>query len=90
MASTQEPAGTATETLSEAAKLGTKMMRGAKLLNEMRDSDVQIATTPKDEVWHLDKVTLYHYPAHGREARPDAGADRLRADRPLDHGRSAG
>lgn len=49
------------ETLSEAAKLGTKMMRGAKLLNELRDSDVQIATTPKDEVWHLDKVTLYHY-----------------------------
>jgi polyhydroxyalkanoate synthase len=61
MAATQEPAATAGETMSEAAKLGTKMMRGAKLLNELRDSDVQIATTPKDEVWHLDKVTLYHY-----------------------------
>ena len=61
MSTAQEPAATATETMSEAAKLGTKMMRGVKLLNELRDSDVQIATTPKDEVWHLDKMTLYHY-----------------------------
>ena len=27
----------------------------------MRDEDVSIATTPKDEVWRQDKVTLHHY-----------------------------
>src|SRR5271166_487292 len=56
-----ETTSTTAETLSEAAKFGTKLMRGAKLLNEVRDSDVNIATTPKDVVWKQDKVTLYRY-----------------------------
>lgn len=56
-----ETTSTTAETLSEAAKFGTKLMRGAKLLNEVRDSDVNIATTPKDLVWKQDKVTLYRY-----------------------------
>src|SRR3954453_9684822 len=47
---------------SEAAQAATKMLRGAELLSEMRDEDVQIATAPKDAVWRQDKVTLYHYP----------------------------
>jgi len=49
------------DTLAEAASLGTKLMRSVKLLNELRDEDVTIAATPKDEVWHLDKVTLHHF-----------------------------
>jgi len=47
--------------MQDAAKLGARMLRGAELLNQVRDADVQIATTPKDIVWRQDKVTLYHY-----------------------------
>lgn len=48
-------------TLSEAAQLGAKLLTGGRLLQDMRDVDVQIATTPKDLVWSQDKVSLYHY-----------------------------
>ena len=51
--------------LSEAAKLGTKMLTGGRLLKDMSDGDVQIATTPKDLVWRQDKVKLFHYPPSG-------------------------
>ena len=47
--------------LSEAAKVGTKMLTGSQLLNSLRDADVQIATTAKDLVWTQDKVSLFHY-----------------------------
>ena len=47
--------------LSEAAKLGTRMLTGGRLLHAMRDADVQIATTPKDLVWSQDKVSLFHF-----------------------------
>jgi polyhydroxyalkanoate synthase len=47
--------------LSDAAKLGTKMLTGGQLLTSVRDTDVQIATTPKDLVWSQDKVSLFHY-----------------------------
>ena len=47
--------------LSDAAKLGTKMLTGTQLLQRLRDADVQIATTPKDLVWTQDKVSLFHY-----------------------------
>jgi polyhydroxyalkanoate synthase subunit PhaC len=48
-------------TMSEAARLGTKMLTGGQLLHGLRDSDVQIATTPKDLVWRQDKVSLYRF-----------------------------
>lgn len=47
--------------MSDAAKLGTKMLTGGRLLHAMRDADVQIATTPKDLVWSQDKVSLYRF-----------------------------
>jgi polyhydroxyalkanoate synthase len=47
--------------LSDAAKLGTKLLTGGRLLQAMRDVDVQIATTPKDLVWTQDKVSLYRF-----------------------------
>ena len=47
--------------LSDAAKLGTKMLTGGQLLQRLRDADVQIATTPKDLVWSQDKVSLFHF-----------------------------
>jgi len=46
---------------AEAAALAEKMARGAKLFSEVRDDDVAIATTPKDEIWRQDKVVLYRY-----------------------------
>ena len=47
--------------LAEAARVGTKMLTGGRLLSAMRDVDVQIATTPKDLIWSQDKVSLFHY-----------------------------
>ncbi len=47
--------------VSEAARLGTKMLTGGKLLHDLRDADVQIATSPKDLVWSQDKVRLFHF-----------------------------
>ena len=47
--------------MAEVAKLGQKLARGAELFATVRDEDVAIATTPKDEVWRQDKVKLFHY-----------------------------
>jgi polyhydroxyalkanoate synthase subunit PhaC len=47
--------------LADAAQFGTKLLTGGRLLNAMRDVDVEIATTPKDLVWSQDKVSLFHY-----------------------------
>jgi polyhydroxyalkanoate synthase subunit PhaC len=47
--------------VAEAAEAATKALRGTRLLSEMQDEAVQIATTPKDEVWREDKVTLHRY-----------------------------
>jgi polyhydroxyalkanoate synthase subunit PhaC len=46
---------------AEITALGEKIARGTRLFQDVRDEDVAIATTPKDEVWRQDKVTLYHY-----------------------------
>src|SRR5215217_4853985 len=47
--------------VAEAAQTSTKALRGTRLLSDVRDEGVQIATTPKDEVWREDKVTLHRY-----------------------------
>jgi polyhydroxyalkanoate synthase len=47
--------------LADAADLGTKILKGVKLLHGIRDADVQIATTPKDLVWRQDKVSLFQF-----------------------------
>jgi polyhydroxyalkanoate synthase subunit PhaC len=49
------------QALAEVAALGEKIARGATLFSKLRDEDVAIATTPKDEVWRQDKVSLHHY-----------------------------
>jgi polyhydroxyalkanoate synthase len=53
--------GRLTSALSDAAKLGTKLLTGGRLLQTLRDVDVEIATTPKDLVWSQDKVSLFHF-----------------------------
>jgi polyhydroxyalkanoate synthase len=50
-----------TRAMAEFADLNVKLMRGAELLGRIRDEDVQIATTPKREVWRQDKTVLYRY-----------------------------
>jgi polyhydroxyalkanoate synthase subunit PhaC len=47
--------------VQEAARIGAKVLKGAGLFGQLRDEDVQIATTPKDLVWREDKVSLYRY-----------------------------
>jgi polyhydroxyalkanoate synthase len=49
------------EVIAEAAALGQKVASGVDLFSRIRDADVAIATTPKDEVWRQDKVVLYRY-----------------------------
>jgi poly[(R)-3-hydroxyalkanoate] polymerase subunit PhaC len=49
------------EAIREAASLAEKIARGTELFSKLRDQEVTIATTPKDEVWRQDKVTLHHY-----------------------------
>ena len=69
MAETESRAGlpapplklTPAELLAEVGALGRRMAEGAKLFSDIRDEDVQIATTPKDLVWSQDKVSLYRY-----------------------------
>jgi polyhydroxyalkanoate synthase len=51
----------AVDALTEAARVGARLMTGGRLLGNLRDEDVAIATTPKDVVWQSDKVTLYRY-----------------------------
>jgi polyhydroxyalkanoate synthase len=46
---------------AEATQFGERLAQGTKLFGEVKDEDVQIATTPKDEVWRQDKVSLHHY-----------------------------
>src|SRR5580700_2253470 len=47
--------------VAEMAHLGSRILTGTRLLNQVRDGDVAIATTPKDLVWQQDKVSLHHF-----------------------------
>ncbi|WFT83808.1 hypothetical protein QA634_35340 (plasmid) [Methylobacterium sp. CB376] len=51
----------ALDPVAEAAALGKRLAEGAKLFQEVRDEDVQIATSEKVVIWQQDKVTLYRY-----------------------------
>jgi polyhydroxyalkanoate synthase len=49
------------EAMQEFNEFSERIQRGRELLDKTRDKDVQIATTPKREVFRQDKVVLYHY-----------------------------
>ena len=49
------------QAISEAAELGRAHRPRGRVILETARRDVAIATTPKDEVWRQDKVTLHHY-----------------------------
>jgi polyhydroxyalkanoate synthase len=53
------------EAIKEFTEFTRRMQQGRDLLDKTRDRDVQIATTPKREVFRQDKTVLYHYtPTH--------------------------
>jgi polyhydroxyalkanoate synthase len=47
--------------MREAVAFNTKVTEGMQRLRMIKDEDVEIATTPKDEILRTDKVTLYRY-----------------------------
>ena len=59
--------------MKEFTEFSDRMQRGRDLLDKTRDKDVQIATTPKREVFRQDKVVLYHYTATARKTVSTSG-----------------
>ncbi|MEO5693132.1 MAG: class III poly(R)-hydroxyalkanoic acid synthase subunit PhaC [Usitatibacter sp.] len=51
----------ANDAAKELTDFTRRIQAGRELLDKTRDRDVQIATTPKREVWRQDKTVLYHY-----------------------------
>lgn len=58
---TQLPGPDTSELLREVADFNVKVAAGIEKLASIKDAQVEIATTPKDEVLRTDKVTLYRY-----------------------------
>lgn len=56
-----KPGFTPAGMLEEVSALGKRLAEGTRLFAEIKDEDVQIATTPKDVVFRQDKVTLFRY-----------------------------
>jgi len=52
----------------EIAEFNRTLAQGLSLLDKTRDRDVQIATTPKREVFRQDKTVLYHYEPMAKRA----------------------
>jgi len=45
----------------ELADLRARIAQGAKVVAAIRESEIEISLTPKDEVWRSDPVALYRY-----------------------------
>lgn len=54
------PGAMAVPGLAELAEYGTQAAKAAALLGELRDADVDLATTPREEVCRIGGKTLYH------------------------------
>jgi len=50
------------------ADFSQRLLQGSEMLRSVKDRDVQIATTPKTEVFRQDKTTLYHYEPMAKRA----------------------
>jgi polyhydroxyalkanoate synthase len=49
------------QAMKEFAEFNLKMLKGSELLRQIKDRDVQVGTTPKQEVFRIDKTVLYRY-----------------------------
>lgn len=58
---TQMPMSGPAEVMREAAAFNAKVAAGVEKLSGIKDDEIQIALTPKDEVFRTEKVTLYRY-----------------------------
>jgi polyhydroxyalkanoate synthase len=58
---TMTPGANTADLLREVASFNAKVAAGVEKLGSIKDEHVEIATTPKDEVFRSDKVTLYRY-----------------------------
>lgn len=56
--------------MQEFTDLNTKLARGAEMLGRIRDEDVEVGATPKQEVWRQDKTRLFHYDAVAKQTVP--------------------
>jgi len=54
-----DPAGT----VKEFAEISGRLVRGSELLRSVKDQEVEVGTTPKKEVFRIDKTVLYRYDA---------------------------
>jgi polyhydroxyalkanoate synthase len=55
------PVSSAADLMREVSTFNTKVASGIEKLNAIKDDQVEIATTAKDEIFRTDKVTLYRY-----------------------------
>ena len=58
---TSIPVPSVAELIQQATEFNAKVTAGIERLSAIKDEQVEIATTPKDEVLRTDKVTLYRY-----------------------------
>jgi polyhydroxyalkanoate synthase len=56
------------EAMQEFGDFSRKMVKGQALLEKTKDRDVEIATTPKHEVFRRDKTVLYRYEPMAKSA----------------------
>jgi polyhydroxyalkanoate synthase len=56
------------DAVKEFAEFSRRMQQGRDLLDKTKDADVQIATTPKVEVFRTDKAVLYRYKATAKQS----------------------
>src|SRR5262245_4415492 len=49
------------QTVQEFAELSGRLVRGGELLRSVKDENVAVGTTPKEEAFRIDKTVLYHY-----------------------------
>ena len=47
--------------MHEFSELNEKLVKGVEILSHLRESDIQIGVTPKEEVYREDKVVLYRF-----------------------------
>ena len=60
---------TAAQAIAELSDLNLKLARGQRMLQRIKDEDVQIATADKEVVFREDKTTLYRYKPTAKRSR---------------------
>lgn len=51
----------ASDVAHEVNEINRKLTEGIENLNRLKDADVDIGSTPKDVIFKLDRLQVYHY-----------------------------